>query len=299
MFATDDWMNKATTQLGSKEEKLFHKICEHAWNNGEPGLLFETTINQDTPYKYSNQYIQTTNPCSEQPLPPYGSCNLAAVNLNHDYFNSKGYFDFDNLAICIKAMVNYLDATGSANKFPTEKHEQWYKDNRPIGVDFMGIADLFLRYGIEYGSMDSLNFLHKILFQSYYSAEEESIILGKALGIPKQCEVLPVPKRNITLLTIAPTGSRAIIADCSHSLEPIFAPAFERIDERGMKYIYVHPKANKEYFVSAIGDKQPTWKQQIDLVATCYRWIDSGISKTINLPNSATIQDLFMLGNLD
>lgn len=130
--------------------------------------------------------------------------------------------------------------------------------------------------------------MQKIQEQSYASSEA----LGLALGIPEQCKKLKYPRRNITTVSIAPTGSIAMIAECSHGIEPIFSPVYERVDERGQKYIYEHPQANDEYFVSAVGAQQATWKEQIDLVATAQVWCDSGISKTINLPSNATVFDV-------
>lgn len=289
VFVTDAWLNLALTHLGSKEEYLFDLIAKHAHNNGEPGLLFETTINENTPYKFSNQYIQTTNPCSEQPLPFYGSCNLGSINLNHPSLQTET-FDFTALRAITKLAVRYLDLVGSVNVFPTQKHKDWYEENRPVGLGVMGVADLFLRYGIAYGSEESITFLDNIMAEMYLAAIEESEDLGAKLGYPKNCKRFG--RRNITVISIAPTGSIAMIADCSHGIEPIFSSSFTRIDEKGQEYLYVHPLANEDYFVSAVGLNQPTWKQQIDLVAVTQKWCDSGVSKTINLPNSATVKDV-------
>lgn len=228
----------------------------------------------------------------EQPLPPYGSCNLASINLNHEYFNNLGYFDYVALDEVVSLMVPYLDAVGTANVFPTKEHEQWYKENRPIGIGIMGLADLYLRYKIPYGNEESVLFVKEIMRYIQSASYYESEALGRELGIPKQCQKLPNPRRNITTVSIAPTGSIAIIADCSHGTEPIFSPSFRRIDERGEEYLYIHPQANEDYFVSAIGKNQPSWRNQIDLVAACQKFCDSGVSKTINLPNSATVADV-------
>lgn len=245
----------------------------------------------DKKHCFSLSNIITGN-CSEQGLPFYGSCNLASINLNHDYFNKKGYFDYNALEEVIAYMTYYLDRTGTVNKFPTQKHEDWYNENFPIGIGVMGLADYFLRYGVKYGSEESLKEIEKITRaikeMSYLTSER----LGKLLGVPKQCQKLDRPRRNITTVSIAPTGSIAMLAECSHGIEPIFSPSFKRIDERGQEYLYQHPLANEAYFVSAVGSRQATWKEQIDLVATAQKWVDSGISKTINLSNSATVQDV-------
>jgi ribonucleoside-diphosphate reductase alpha chain len=156
----------------------------------------------------------------------------------------------------------------------------------------MGLADFFLRYGIRYGSDESLTKLESVTKFIKEVSYEESEKLGKELGVPLQCQKLDKPRRNITTISIAPTGSIAMIGECSHGIEPIFSPSYERVDERGEKYVYTHPQANEDYFVSAVGNNQATWKEQIDLVATAQKYCDSGISKTINLPNSATVSDV-------
>lgn len=292
LVITDAWMNKALGQINSNEQKLFDKICQHSWNNGEPGAMFYDTINDTSPYKETKQTLISSNPCSEQPLPNFGQCCLSSINLNHAYFNSSGFFDFNALADVVALSIRFLDDVGSANKFPTERFKQWYEENRSVGLGIMGLADLFLRYGIRYGSDESIAFTGKIMEEiktvSYAVSEE----MGKELGIPLQCQKLATPRRNITTVSIAPTGSIAMIAECSHGIEPIFSPSYERVDERGEKYLYTHPLANEDYFVSAVGERQATWKEQIDLVATAQKYCDSGISKTINLPNDATVSDV-------
>lgn len=291
VFAKDSWLNRALSQPGSYEEHLFNKIAQHAYNNGEPGLLFEDTIN-DCPYRETGQYIYTTNPCSEQGLPFYGSCNLASINLNHEHFNDENGFNLGNLMSVVHYMVYYLDRTGTVNQFPTQKHKDWYEKNRPIGIGIMGLADVLLRYKMVYGSEKANLFVEDVMMaikdQSYASSE----LLGLELGVPEECQKLRNPRRNITTVSIAPTGSIAMIAECSHGIEPIFSPSYTRIDERGQEYLYTHPKADEAYFVSAVGDRQATWKEQIDLVATAQKYCDSGISKTINLPNEATVSEI-------
>jgi ribonucleoside-diphosphate reductase alpha chain len=211
------------------------------------------------------------------------SCNLASINLNHEYFNDEHGFNTWKLAQVVDKMVYYLDRTGTVNQFPTPEHQQWYEQNRPVGIGITGLADVLLRYGIKYGSSQSLEFVEDIMMTIQDQSYETSEKLGLELGVPLQCQKLEKPRRNITTVSIAPTGSIAMIAECSHGIEPIFSPSYVRVDERGEEYLYTHPKANENYFVSAVGDSQATWKEQIDLVATAQQYCDSGISKTINL----------------
>ena len=262
------------------------------------GILYADTINNNTPYKYTGQKIYATNPCGEQPLPPYGSCNLGSINLSHDYFYSEnGEFDYEKLKYVSKFATRFLDNVGSSTKFPTQQLADWYADNRPIGLGIMGLADAMLRLKIKYGTKDGLDFTNNVMQTIFQSSYEESKVLGEERGVPTNCilvgDVTGHYRRNITTISIAPTGSIAFIAECSHGIEPIFSPSFIRVDERGEEYTFIHPLAKEEYFVSAIGSSSPTWKEQIDLVATVQKWCDSGISKTINLEENITPQEVY------
>jgi ribonucleoside-diphosphate reductase alpha chain len=150
----------------------------------------------------------------------------------------------------------------------------------------MGYADLCLMKGIAYGSNEALELLNDILrFISLY-AENESIKMGMEYGVPKACENLPRPRRNVTLTTIAPTGTISLIAGCSSGIEPIFSEITIRNDKTGT-YTFENNLADKEYFrcaVSMNGAKEVTWEEHIMTLATAQRNIDSGVSKTINFP---------------
>lgn len=296
VMASDDWMRKALIK-GTPESVLFEKIAYNAWNNGEPGLIFSDTVNNNSPYRHSFQRIYATNPCAEQALPPYGSCNLGSINVNHNYFyDNNNNFLFDKFVHIVHQTIQFLDNVGVVNTFPTEKFENWYENNRPVGLGMMGIADAFLRMGITYGDTDSIEFLEELSEIMCEGAYDKSEQLGRERGIPKSN--IHVGKetghyrRNATCISYAPTGSIAMIADCSHVVEPIFSESFMRTDERGETYLFEHPLRNESFFVSAIGANQPTWKQQIDLVNAVQTNCDSGVSKTINLPNSATVEDV-------
>lgn len=294
VMATDEWMNEAIEDKDSIAGKQLHKLAQNAWNNGEPGLLFHTTINNSTPYKTTNVAIESTNPCGEQPLPNKGACVLGSINVSHDlFFDEHGDFDFYALDKVAKTITRFLDNVGSKNVFPNDKFKQWYEEFRPIGVGIMGLADALLRLKIKYGSEDSIAFLDQVMKHVYRSARDESVRLGVERGIPSRCGI--VGRRNITLVTIAPTGSIGFIANCSHSIEPIFSPVYNRTDERGETYLFEHPSREMDYFVSAINDdnnKVPTWKQHIDIQSAAQKWSDSGVSKTINMPYEATVDDV-------
>lgn len=284
--------NQKNSQLktGKKFHSFFYRQIEEVSLVNVFSDVWDIRVD-DEKHCFSLSNIITGN-CSEQGLPPYGSCNLASINLNHEMFHDQHGFMMHKLEDVVRAMVYYLDRTGTVNKFPTQQHQTWYEQNRPIGIGIMGLADLYLRYGIKYGSYASKEFLDETMELIQDISYDVSEKLGKDLGVPLQCQKLAQPRRNITTVSIAPTGSIAMIAECSHGIEPIFSPSYTRIDERGQEYLYTHPKANEDYFVSAVGERQATWKEQIDLVATAQKNCDSGISKTINLPNEATVSEI-------
>lgn len=296
VFASDAWMDKAINDAESQEAKLLWELAKNAWQNGEPGLLFADTINNNTPYKYSAQTIYASNPCGEQPLPAHGACNLASINLSHEnLFNENtNQFDFTSLQDIVRRMVIFMDTLGDVNHFPNKKFANWYADNRPIGIGVMGFADLLLKLKIRYGSQESIDLLRNIMKIIQETSYNESEKLGKLRGVPKACRKLPKRRRNITTVSIAPTGSIAFIAGCSHGIEPIFSPNFTRTDERGETYIEVHPLANESFFVSAVDSQNvPTWKEHVDIQIAAQQFCDSGISKTINMEESVTVEDVW------
>ena len=263
---------------------IFDMIVEGAWKNGEPGMLFQDRID-DSPYKHTGQKILATNPCGEQPLPPKGSCNLGALDLSK-FIKKDLHMDWEKLERAVELSVEFLDNVISTSTFPTDEIATWARDNRPIGLGIMGFADMLLMKEIAYGSDESLNLLARILGRIYEVAEEKSIELGEIRGVPIECEKLPVPRRNITLTTIAPTGTTSLIAGCSSGIEPIFSEITVRNDKTGT-YTFVNDLAEKDYFrcaVSSNGAHEVTWEEHIAILEMAQRYIDSGVSKTVNFP---------------
>lgn len=267
-----------------KARDIFDLIVEGMWKNGEPGVLFKDRID-DSPYKYSGQEIFGTNPCSEQPLPPNGVCNLGSIDLSK-FLNEEKNIHWFKLAYAVRWGVRFLDAVIDKTSYPTKEIEQWAKDNRAIGLGIMGYADLCLMKEIAYGSQDALDLLNETLRFISIVAENESIKMGREHGVPKACENLPLPRRNVTLTTIAPTGTISLIAGCSSGIEPIFSEIVIRNDKTG-SYTFENDLADKPYFrcaVSTNGASEVTWEEHIKTLATAQRNIDSGVSKTINFP---------------
>ncbi len=263
---------------------IFNLIIEGAWRNGEPGVLFQDRID-DSPYKYTGQKIQTTNPCSEQPLPPNGVCNLGSLDLSK-FLTKDKIIDFDKLEYATRLGIRFLDRVVDRSSYPTPEIAVWAKENRAIGLGIMGFADFCLMKQLAYGSEDSLKELKLILNEIYLWAKDESEKLGKEFGIPAQCEKLPEPRRNITLTTVAPTGTISLIAGCSSGIEPVFSEITIRNDKTGT-YVFEDKLADKPYFrcaVSSNGTTEVTWDEHIRVLAIAQDNVDSGVSKTINFP---------------
>lgn len=228
----------------------------------------------------------------EQPLPAYLSCNLGSINLAHDDFISHNEFNFDHLYEVTKRATIFLDNVGTKNVFPNEKFKEKYDKFRPIGIGVMGYADLLLKLEIAYGSLSALYLLDNILLTIQNASYEMSTYLGQLRGIPEKCK--HVNRRNITCQSIAPTGSISFIANLlGGGIEPIFSSSFTRVDERGETYYIEHPLADKSYFKTVIGDNVVSLKDHLNTQSIAQKKIDSGVSKTINLQNDATIEDIY------
>ena len=231
--------------------------------------------------------------CGEIPGPSWTSCNLGSIDISK--LVNKETIDWDYLRELIRHVVQFLDNVISRNKYPTNEFTKWAKDNRPIGLGIMGWADLLLKLKITYGSPESLKLATKLgkFFQN--EAHIKSVELGKERGTPKSCRFKELDnRRNVTLLSIAPTGSISLLAGCSSSIEPIFSPIIIRNDNTG-QYEMPHSDADKDYFRCAVGGKPEnniTWQEHIAMQAAFQSYICSGISKTANLSHDATIEDV-------
>lgn len=278
-----------------KAKDLFSAIVHNAWSNGDPGMLFYDRIN-DGPYKHSGQEITASNPCGEQILPEHGSCNLGSIDVSKFYDPSNRDVDWKRLKKAIHVCVQFLDDVIDINKFPTDKFKQWALENRPVGLGIMGFADLLLKLQMAYGSPRSLKFAEKLAHFFETEAHVASVRLAKERGTPKSCKHKELDnRRNVTLTSIAPTGSISLIASCSSSIEPVFSPVIYRYDNTGHCTI-PHPDADKVHFRCALNKDDPSkevhWKQHIKMQAAFQKHCSSGISKTINMPNEATEEEV-------
>jgi len=307
-------------------EEVFNRIVEMAWKNGEPGIVFLDKINESNPTPHVGE-IESTNPCGEQPLLPYESCNLGSINLSR--MVKDGKIDFDKLRDVTWKSVHFLDNVVDMNKYPLDKIAEMTKGNRKIGLGVMGFADMLIQMGIPYNSEEGLDIARKVMSFIQQEGRKASIELGKKRGsFPNfkgsvwdgKYEAI----RNATVTTIAPTGSISIISGCSSGIEPLFAitfirnildkddrlvevnPYFEKIaKERGfysdelMKKIAANkgsvqgikevPEDVQRIFTTAL-DITPEW--HIKMQAAFQEYTDNATSKTVNFREEATKEDV-------
>jgi len=308
-----------------KAKEVFNLIATQAWKTGDPGIIFIDEINRRNPTPKVGR-IESTNPCGEQPLLPYESCNLGSINLTK--FVKQGRLDWDRLRKAVVHAVHFLDNVIDINKYPIPEIARITKDNRKIGLGIMGFAEALIMLGIPYDSEKALKIGEEIMRFIKKEGNEASIRLGKERGSFSNFKGSLWHKkgykymRNATVTTIAPTGSISIIAGVSSGIEPIFAISFIRDVLEGTKLLEVNsvfervslemgfysrelmqkiaktgtlkgirevPAKIRKLFVTAL-DISPEW--HVKMQAVFQRHTDNAVSKTVNLPRDSTVNDV-------
>jgi ribonucleoside-diphosphate reductase alpha chain len=282
--------------------EVFRMLAEHAWKNGEPGLVFIDRVNAEHPASHIGE-IEATNPCGEQPLLPYESCNLGSLNLVK-LADGQGKIDYRRLEEAVRWAVRFLDDVIEVNSYPLRAIRDITRNNRKIGLGVMGFADLLILQGVPYGSAAALQVAEEVMSfirqESVAASEElarERSPYPNFAGSPRQ-QAGGAPMRNATVNTIAPTGTLSLIAGVSSGIEPIFAFEYER-HVLGTVLKEVHPlfaerrragePIDPQVFVTA-RDIPPEW--HVRMQAAFQKYVDNAVSKTINFPAEATVEEV-------
>jgi len=222
--------NKRVKSISAK--LVFDTIAEHAWRTGEPGIVFLDRMNMDNPTPHVGK-IESTNPCGEQPLLPFESCNLGSINLSKMLmFEEKWTVDWDKLKETVQIAVHFLDNVIEMNKYPIKEIEEVTLSNRKIGLGVMGFSDMLIKLGIPYNSNEAVKLAEKLIKFISDKGREASEQLGEKRGSFPNFAGSMWDKngfkhmRNATITTIAPTGTLSLIADCNGGIEPLFALAY-------------------------------------------------------------------------
>lgn len=321
----DPRTKEVTGKLNARE--VFQKIVDAAWHNGEPGIIFIDRLNRDNIVPSVGE-IESTNPCGEQPLLPYESCNLGSINLTRMTKDEQGktVVDYDRLGKTVDTAVHFLDNVIDANRYPLDSIAEMTRSTRKIGLGVMGFADLLLMMGVAYNSEEGVKTAEEIMSFIEERGNKASMALAKERGaFPLFAESTLArgeERRNGTVTTIAPTGTLSIIAGVSSGVEPVFAYAYVRnvmdqtelteinpilkaelekrnlysealmrkIAESGsLAHIEEIPDDMKKIFVAA-HDVSPQW--HIRMQAAFQRHTDNAVSKTVNFAEEATRDDV-------
>jgi ribonucleoside-diphosphate reductase alpha chain len=330
--AVYDLMNPRTGEVvgpPQNAKEVFDKIVDLAWRTGDPGIVFIDEINRHNPTPQLGR-IESTNPCGEQPLLPFESCNLGSINLSKMVIaqHNQMQVDYRKLSQTIRLAVRFLDDVVDANRFPLPQISERTKATRKIGLGLMGFADMLIQLGIPYDSDQALTTAEQVMRFISEEADKASIELaGERGGFPAfEGSIYDVPGgpqyRNASRTTVAPTGSLSIIANCSSGIEPLFALSYVRHVLEGEELLETNPYfekvAREKGFYSnelmqrlAEGERlrdmesvpedvkrgfvtahdiSPEW--HVKMQAAFQKFTDSAVSKTVNFPHEATTEDI-------
>lgn len=313
-------------KVGSKNAKeVFNEMVRLAWEGGDPGIIFLDRINYANPTPAEGE-MESTNPCGEQPLLPYESCNLGSINLVQ--FVKNGKIDWDDLKNTCCIAVRFLDNVIEMNNYPIKQIDEMTKKNRKIGLGIMGWADMLVMLDIPYNSDKAIALAEEVMKFIRDEGRKMSVKLAETRGSFPGFDKSIYPAlgfkamRNATITTIAPTGTISIIAGASSGIEPYFALAYYRNVMDNNKLPEVNPyflakahegKFYSESLLNKLADAgnahnltevpedirkifvtsheiSPEW--HVKMQAAFQKYTDNAVSKTVNFENSATIEDV-------
>ncbi len=318
-----DLMWQGEVKKTIRARQLWDLICTSAWESAEPGMVFMDRCNNEANTWYY-ETIRCVNPCGEQPLPPWGVCNLGALNLSA--FVQDGQMNWQRLAEMSKVAMRFLDNVINANEYFIKENEEAQMGTRRTGLGTMGLADALIKMKVAYGSDESIPVIERIyatIRDAAYEAssdnaaekgafpmfDRDKYMQGRFIKrLPKQVQdkIKKQGIRNAVLLTQAPTGTTSLLAGVSSGIEPVYDFAMIRRDRTGEHIMYhpllqawrdKHPNETAEpnYFVSS---KDLTPEEHVRVQAMVQQYTDSSISKTVNAPNEHTVEQVQKLYRL-
>ena len=337
------YVREETGEVIEKEidaREVFEKLARNNWNSAEPGILFWDRIKgwnllSNTPdFEFAG-----VNPCAEEPLPPGGSCLLSSINLSEfvEYpFTEDAYFDLDDFAYAVEVVTDEMNIVLDEGLplHPLDEQRESVEKWRQIGIGIMGFADMLIKLGITYGSLDSMKIIDDIgnvlANTAMITSSRLASVFGEYPGLKDVNDIISTPYfqtiadestmasvkqdglRNSQLLTIAPTGTISTMLNISGGMEPVFATSYTRTTKtlHGDKDVTYKVYAGivqkwaeatggdvenlPEYFVTS---HQLKYIDRLAVQAAWQRFIDASISSTVNLPNETTVEevaDLYM-----
>jgi ribonucleoside-diphosphate reductase alpha chain len=307
-----------------KARALFDLMVYSSWRTGDPGMIFLDEINRRNPIPRLGR-IEATNPCGEIPLLPYESCNLGSIDLSK--YVKNGALEWERLKKTIWWGVRFLDDVIQVNNYPLDQIKKIASENRKIGLGVMGFADMLIRMGIPYAGDEAVKVSSEVMKFFHQASIEASVDLAKERGVfPNHARSVFSKKnillRNATVNTVAPTGTISIIAGCSSGIEPLFALSYVRNVLSGTRFFEIHPMFEMELRrrglyskemiaeVGRVGSLQNILSipddlkrvfitsfdvpaaQHLRIQAAFQKHTDNSVSKTINLPSDATVEDV-------
>ncbi len=296
----DDFMEKVNSDPRGEEAALLAEIADSAWRTGDPGIIFLDAINRGNTTPNLGE-LTSTNPCGESPLYPNEACNLGSINIAK--MVKEGAFDYELLGEISAVATRFLDDVIDVNHYPLPEIAEAVKRTRKIGLVVRGWAYLLFQLRIPYDSKEAYELAENIMRTIQQRAHETSVALGKEKGIPETLAHLG--RRNATLTCIAPTGTIALLANCSSGIEPLFALEHTRVRTQtdGTKVIMkqvnrYYEQAQKEglpeevmkrVFVTS-HDVSPS--AHVRMQGVFQRYTDLAVSKTVNLCHECSVQDV-------
>ena len=245
---------------------IFDISCMNAWSHGDPGFLFFDRLNKDNPY-YPDEILDTTNPCSEVSLPHNSACCLGSINISRFVFEDE--FDFEAFRETCTSAMHILSSMNKKSNYPNDTIKYQMEKNDPVGVGIMGFADTLIMLGIKYDSQECLDFID-LLGIAYKEATDED------------------KEFHFYRRIIAPTGSLSILADCSSGIEPVYDATFKRNLTVGV--VSETRELYKSKYLRTSHQVSPEW--HVKVLAQWQKWVDGGVSKTVNMPKTCSVQDV-------